>query len=308
MKVKLTLLLALLMVLVSVVPAMAQEDGVQIIGGEDNPEAVRELLGYIAAPYAPTGPVKVYVGQLPEEVPFDLPLPENSRVVGSIISQTGGPAYTQLYLASDLPAEDLITYFQETLPTQEWDLINSNPGGPRGFNAQAVMNAQFCFQGDEAFIDMTAFGSDEGQTRVFAYVALEDAMYPCNQNPQAAPTDDPYLMLPNLETPEGVEIATNYGGGGGGGGGFGFRTASTSTFLRSELTATEIIALYNPQLEAQGWTLVSNSDSPALAGSTWTLTDEDGDIWGAIFSIQASPSQENLYYAEVLIVEGPSQD
>lgn len=312
MKLKWSLLLVLALVLaMTALPAMAQEDSpnVEIIGGEDNPEAVRELLGYIAAPYAPAGPVKVYVGQLPEEVPFELPLAENTRIVGSVISNAGGPMYTQIYLASDLSAEDVTNFYIETLPTQEWALINNNPGGPRGFNAQATTNAQFCYQGDEAFIDMTAFSDDSGETRIFAYVGLEDAFYPCNTNPGQMPTDDPYMLLPNLETPAGIEIATNYGGGGGGGGGYGFRTASTSTFLRSELTAEEILDLYNVQLAEQGWVqTATGSAAEALAGSTWTLTTEEGKTWGAIFSIQASPMQENIFYAEILIVEGPSAE
>lgn len=304
MKFIFTLMLALILA-VSAIPAFAQGGGVEIIGGEDDPEAVRELLTYIAAPYAPAGPVTVYVGSLPEEVPFELPLPENTRIVGSVMSQSGGPAYSQVYLASALSAEELMTYFSENLPTELWEQVNLNSGGPRGFNAPVTANAQFCYQEDEAFLDMTAFTEEDGETRVFGYISLEDAFYPCNSEPGQMPSDDPYMQLPNLETPEGVEIANNYGGGGGGGGGYGFRTASTSTFLRSELNAGEILELYNAQLVEQGWTQVSSTGGEAVAGSNWTLVDENGRTWGGIFSIQASPTEANLYYAEIVIIEAP---
>lgn len=303
-KLPLTLLLALILA-VSAVPAFAQGGEVEIIGGEDNPDAVREMLGYIAAPYAPVGPIKVYVGSLAEEIPFELPLPENTRIVGSVVSQNGGPTYTQLYIASTLAADELVAYFSENLPGEDWEQVNLNPGGPRGFNAPVTATAQFCYQGDEAFLDMTAFSQNDGETRVFGYIGLDDAFYPCNSEPGQMPSDDPYMRLPNLETPEGVEIATNYGGGGGGGGGYGFRTASTSTFLRSELNAGEILELYNVQIIEQGWTQVTSTLDEAIAGSNWTLTDENGRTWGGIFSIQASPTDDNLFYAEILIVEGP---
>ncbi|MBZ0309464.1 MAG: hypothetical protein K8I82_25600, partial [Anaerolineae bacterium] len=170
MKFKLTLILALILAL-SAVPAFAQEGVVEIIGGEDDPDAVRELLGYLAAPYTPTGPVTVYVGSLPADIPFELPQSEHTRIVGSVMSESGGPSYTQVYLASTLPADELLAYFSETLVGDEWEQVNVNASGPRGFNAPLSANAQFCYQGDTAFLDLTAFSQEEGETRAFGYVS-----------------------------------------------------------------------------------------------------------------------------------------
>lgn len=303
---KMKLLLGLLLILtVGALPTMAQDDGgvVQIIGGEDNPEAVRELLTYQIAPNDTTA--TVYVASLPEELPFELPLPEAAHLVGSIVTHygemyAGGPqTYGQIYFSTDQSPEQVIAFYRESL-SEQWEAGIGRPG--YGFTDAPIANQQFCYQDDAFFLDLTAFTLANGQNRVSINYTT-GGQFECMTNISEIPGEGVFVLIPILTSPEGVEIVTSHNdsplqGGGGGG-----NVASVSAFLRSALTADEIATLYQPQLEAQGWTFVNLNHADGFASSTWTLLNEKNEPLGAYLVIRQSPVGENLYHAE-LVIEG----
>lgn len=191
------------------------------------------------------------------------------------------------------------------MTAQNWSIDVGRPGF--GFVSRTTLNQQFCQpDGDRMFLDVTASQDSARQTRVSLQYTWGNA-FECATNVAEAAGQGIYVLIPSLETPEGVTIATSHnepplqGGGGGGGSNF----ANVSAFLRSALNADEIIALYNPQLEAQGWTLVENLTIPGMAASNWTLYDEDGNIFGGMLTLKSSPVGEDLYYAELVIQRKP---
>nr|MBA3870027.1 hypothetical protein [Anaerolineae bacterium] len=66
----------------------AQNTSPRVIGGDD--AALRLLLSHIltSGPY-PDKESVANVGQLPDKLPFDLPLPDDIRVVGSVVHGQG---------------------------------------------------------------------------------------------------------------------------------------------------------------------------------------------------------------------------
>lgn len=302
--------LMLVFLLVGAVPVMAQGGDVEIIGGENDPGALREMLSYMAAPGMVDGSIKIYVGSLPEGDSRNVPLPDDSVITGSIQSKYGYPPddgvlFTQVYYSSPLSPEALIAFYEDTMTAQNWSIDVGRPGF--GFVSRTTLNQQFCQpDGDRMFLDVTASQDLTGQTRVSLQYTWGNA-FECATNVAEAAGQGIYVLIPSLETPEGVTIATSHnepplqGGGSGGGSNF----ANVSAFLRSALTADEIIALYNPQLEAQGWTLVENLTIPGMASSNWTLYDEDGNIFGGMLTLKSSPVGEDLYYAELVIQRKP---
>ncbi len=302
------LILALILTLVSAIPAFAQDGEVEIIGGEENPDAMRELLGYIAAPGMTDGEVKIYVGSLPEGETQNLPLPDGTAITGSIQSQYGTPPddgvlYTQIFFGSDLSPQELITFYKEAMTAQNWIEVLGSPG--YGFVSHLTMSQQFCQEeGDNLFMNVTAVEDTDGRSRVNIQYTWGNS-FECATS--VGETGGIYMLIPALETPEGVVIATSHndpplqGGGGGGGSNF----ASVTAFLRSELSAEQIVALYNPQLEAQNWTPVETLSIESMTVSTWTFTDKEGDLFGGMLSIKRSPVGENLYYAELVIQRKP---
>ncbi|MBZ0309465.1 MAG: hypothetical protein K8I82_25605 [Anaerolineae bacterium] len=302
------LILTLIMVLVGALPVMAQDGEVEIIGGEENPEAMRELLGYLAAPGMNEGIIKIYVGSLPEGDARNLPLPDGTTITGAIQSQYGNPPnngvlYTQIFFSSGLSPQDLVGFYRDSMTEQNWIEVMSNP--QYGFVPQLAESQQFCQQeGDSLFMSVTAQESQAEQTRVNIQYTWGNS-FECEDH--MGELGGIYMLLPALVSPEGVVIATSHntpplqGGGGGGGSNF----ALVSAFLRSELSAEAIIALYDPQLEAHDWTLAESLSIDGMAATTWTFTDQQGDLFGGILTIKSVPVGENLYYAELVIQRKP---
>lgn len=303
MKVRFLLVLGLLTVFLVGIPVAAQEPDVEIIGGEDNPEAVNELLAFHIAPNTIAVKGQIYVASLPAEMPFDLPIPEDARIIGSVVTaygdefMGGAQTFTQIYLQTDADPDEVITFY-ETALGEGWEFGVGSPG--YGFTMEDISNQQFCYNGNEAFFDVTASADFNGSNRITIQYTV-GGNFECATTISEIPGEGAYVLIPVLNTPEGVEIVNSHDEsplqGGGGGGNF----ATISAFLRSEFSAEEIVALYQPQLEAEGWTWVETTAFAGFATSVWTIENEVGNTFEGYLMIRQSPVGNNLYYAELVI-------
>ena len=130
------------------------------------------------------------------------------------------------------------------------------------------------------------------------YVSSADN-YPCT--PDGSFTQDPYRLMPQLETPEGVTLL---GGGSGWGGSSGFQSVSTQAYLESDLPLEDIAAAYNDQLEDFGWQAAGEENGDKVSWSGWTL-EGDGHIWAGTLTLTASPTAANQYSATLTIQDMP---
>src|SRR5437879_1261354 len=87
---------------------------------------------------------QVLVGELPQNLPGEIPLPEGSRVVGSLIR---GPQYATSVVDVELPPEQVLEFLRERLQAAGWQESEFS-GGPRpgGFTVPGLPAAitTFC--------------------------------------------------------------------------------------------------------------------------------------------------------------------
>lgn len=270
-----------------------------VIGGDE--AGLRELLSRTMASYpAYTGMEStIYVGSLPKDLRVELELPADMRVIGSVVRPA--PAPTEIFLDSSQSPDDVVAFFQDSLSSDEWTLVSDFPGG--GFTTTKSASAFFCSDSLETMFNVNAFGYESGSdTRI--YISPIDN-YACDQRGAESMTYDIYTLLPQLQTPEGVELLQ--GSGGGGDGMLGSQSAFTQAFLRSELPLAEITAAYDEQLEAAGWMPVDDEIGDKLAWSGWSITDDEGEIWSGTLTLTASATAPNIYAATLMIQETPDE-
>ncbi|MCB9449966.1 MAG: hypothetical protein H6672_00915 [Anaerolineaceae bacterium] len=272
---------------------------VEIRGG--NAESIREFFARTLRSYGPAGDtIIVYVGSLPDDLPFDLPLPEDARLIGSITHSVY--TSTEIIFDTAVSPKDLVAFYTENLPGDAWRANTNLPVPQGGFVQQETSIGNFCSTTGEFWMTINSTAMDGELTDAHIYISAPGDPSTCGGNEINMATDA-FTMLPELRTPEGVEILPQVSSGGGGGGGFGQRYASMGVVLGTERPLADVLTDYNVQLEGAGWHNVMAESGTGFAWSSWTITDESGVIWGGTLTITASPTSENEFSATITVAE-----
>ena len=238
----------------------------------------------------------IYIGTLPDDLPFELVLPDDAQVVGSIV-RSDSNTY-EIIADTQLEPDAVVDFFTDALP-DTWERIEGPVMSPGGFVEREFTGGLFC--SDDASLNVNVSTTDGEMSDLRLYIVSPADPYMCEGGAEMA-MRDPFMMLPRLETPEGVELLP--GSGGGSGGGFPGRRSATSTAnLATELPLDELAAAYNSQLEAAGWEQTDSAVSGGVAWSGWTFTDDEGALWGGTFTLTANPTNEGEYTAWLMIQE-----
>ena len=244
---------------------------------ESDEQALRLLARrLLSAPY-PGGPaeeVQILVGELPADLPIEVPLPEGARTIGSLVR---GDRSVQIVLDVDQAADAVVAFYREQLETAGWYELDwpMRPGG-FGFGAEAAM-ATFCYSRRGPSLMVTAFEAEGALTDVRLNLQTDPRHLPCTM--LGWPHGPPMSLIPNLRAPT---RATMHGGGGSSGSG---NSWHSTVILETDLDAEALAAHYNEQLQTAGWKLADRGSAGPAAWSTWSFTDDQGDTWAGTLLI-----------------------
>jgi hypothetical protein len=266
---------------------------VEIIGGDE--AALREFISrQVTYPGAEADHITVYLGTLPPELPYELPLPDAVRVIGSV--QQTNDEVLQVIEETSLTPDEVQTFYAEALPAAGWQLADGpNYGG--GFVSDDF-SAMYC-QGEEVFLSFSTGELPDGKTDVRIYIQSSQEYSPCapGQEQYGDPIAD---LIPALKNPPGTRMSSSGGGGGSSG-----SDSYNETHLEGDISAPDAAAYYNDQLTAAGWTLVESGSADGLGWSTWTFTDADGDAWMGTLLVSDIPPGSGKLFAYVRVERVP---
>jgi hypothetical protein len=244
------------------------------------------------------GRTQVLLGQIPS-LPVDFPLPEGSRVLGTLIH---GPEHAEIILDMPSPPEQVITFYKERLEADGW----VEPETFRGHRQSGFTHAGFpgemnsitlCKDINTPGFNIQAFSGRGTMTDVRIDIAGGE-FSPCGQQrgPKSRRMERHgfYDLIPALAPPEG---ARQTGGGGSGGS----DSASSRATLETDVELNALLPHYAKQLEAAGWIKQDEGQSGPFAWNAWAFQDEDNEPWHGTFFILKSPGKQREYslYAEV---------
>lgn len=247
----------------------------------------------IAARYpAPPGEsLRLLVGQLPPDLPFDLPLPEGTRVLGSLLQ--GDAHIANMVLMTDLLPDQVVEFYRERLKAAGWSEEESM-GQQRGFVQSGSMSpslAQF-FLGDTGpLLIVTSFSDPDGRS------TAEVLLNPGGRGSSFArrrmgAAHDVWSVLPTIRPPAGARQSVEGASGGND------RVISTAR-LETALDLSTLAVHYHTQLEYGGWERTDAGESGPIAWSAWTFTDEQGEPWRGLFFILKQPDVAERYLLQV---------
>jgi hypothetical protein len=269
----------------------------------DPVEAMRELAVRIIQPAyirfvtqpRPSGPPELLPGQLPPNPPIPLPVPEGSRIIGTVV-QNGEPT-TVLDVA--LSPDAALAFYRERMAALGWtqqqmpEYHQQHGGFTESTPRHPIQSMQFFVGPRGPSLRMTVTLDPEQGPLTEVHLAFDTTPDP-TQGPWRRHWNAFENMVPPLEPPDGAE--QRFGGGGGGGGDW--RSSAT---LRTDLDLPAIAPHYDAPLAQAGWQRSRNGITPPVAWSTWTFTDEDGEPWRALLVILQHPEVEHQYLLDLRV-------
>jgi hypothetical protein len=251
-------------------------------------------------------------GQLPDQLPVDIPFPEGSRVLGSLISN---PESINMFLDTHLSPEQVLTFYRQRMEALGWqttDIFQPNRGGLMPTGARSRGGNETFYKGlrdpsltvnglgiSSAWVDEFNRNRSGPVLTVNAYPgkgSTTDLRLNLNMNGPFPPGPPRHMrglpsrnivsLLPALEAPEG----SNMTGGGSGGS---LNGAHSEITIETNIDLSTLAVHYKTQLEQAGCVLTEEGQNGSLAWITWTLKEDD-ELWHGFFFILKELDQE--YY------------
>ena len=259
------------------------ETTIEVVGGDE--EALREFIRQWVVPVYPDGSsqgITVYIGSTPNDVPYELPIPADSRTIGSI---TGTWVDYMLIFDSNLTAESVHEFYEQSLIDKGWKEAPTMQGG--GFTSQSYLYKTYCYEENEAALGVETPSGLNDKTSIRLTLDLSPDPHMCSADPNYGST---YIsVIPELKAPKGIAVQ-------GTGAGSSDRDANVSANLKGNLTAAEVVDFYNEQLRAAGWEMQNDNQGEGAAWSQWTFQDEQRNDWiGALMVMEASAESDTLF-------------
>lgn len=127
------------------------EKSIEIVGG--NEKSLREFINQWLIPVYPDGSsqdITVYISSMPKDIPYDLPTPDDARIIGSI---TGNWADYLLIFDTSLTSKSIHEFYAQSLIEKGWHEAPTNQG-QSGFISQSDLYSGYCYENDAAFLSI----------------------------------------------------------------------------------------------------------------------------------------------------------
>lgn len=234
-------------------------------------------------------------GHLPPN--FDLPIPEGSEVLGSVVIPTENGGTTHVVL--DVPGEpdDVFSSLTHALARRGWrdesrgitdsGFVSSRFGPPS--------SALFCSETESASLNVSAFPLRDGLTDLRFILLNNVGQSHCDlEPPTRVESSRGETPLPTLTAPPAVQQSGV--GSGGGISSNGVRNFHTEADLVGSISVEQAEAHYREQLTEAGWTLIDNNTAGPSAWSTWRFADDSETVWGAMLLVTKIPEAEDSLF------------
>lgn len=261
------------------------ENSIEIVGG--NEESLREFIKQWLMPGYPDGSsqkMTVYIGSTPNDIPYDLPTPDDAHTVGSI---TGGWIDYLLIFDTSLPPKSIQEFYAQSLSDKGWHEAPANEG-QGGFVSQSDSYRGYCHEDDSAFLNVETPSTSDEKTTFRLNLDISPDPYNCD----AAAVSSGYSyekLIPQLEAPNGTLIQGSGSSGSD-------RDSEVTASMQSDLSPVELVEFYDQQLLDSGWKMQDSGNGEGAAWSHWTFTDEQETHWlGTLIVLKASTESDRLF-------------
>ncbi len=268
---------------------------------QENETQLRELALRLLAPAfrAEAGDAQLLAGSLPASLPFELPLPEHSRIVGSFIS---GPETVQVVLDADQSPDEIVVFYKDRMQAAGWFEPEAlrrqrqhREGGFVDSRHHQVTYVTFCQGQRGPALGVSVFKEEgkSGKTEVRLHIDARSRFSPCMQSSEIFM--EVSRLIPSLQPPLDAQQHDD------GGSNSEFATSFAILDVKDGLALAELSSHYARQLEQAGWQRTGEGSNEVIAWHSWEFSAREGERWQGAFTLQHVPGMGQQYYVQVHI-------
>lgn len=223
-------------------------------------------------------------GQLPENLPVKVPLPDKAQVLGSSMYSSGNG---QILLDAPQSRSEVFDFYSRRLSSSGWENIsNSYAESTKGFvESNFVKPMAFCFRSSQdTELTINANPVEKGLTDVRINLNSGRSGTKCQQYPGSD------IPLPTLIAPPNTRLIDATGGGG-------ENSFDSRVKLETKLDSKSLAAHYDPQFQSAAWKRLDAGHSGTTAWSRWELKDKKGNSWHGFLYLSKLENEPNQYSA-----------
>jgi hypothetical protein len=226
---------------------------------------------------------RLFVGKIPENLPLELPVPEQTEVLGTLARNA---STVDIVLESTLTAKEIQSFYRTRLTALGWqepdEDLPYHPGGfvrhpgpppqmPDSFLRHTIT---FCHDASGAGLAITVFPQEDHTTRVRLELALERYRNRCAELARIRQQAQGMMpkLIPYLFPPPGAQQHSRSSGGG-------WREVDRAAVLTTTLGLQDVAEHYGEQLHRAGWTQTGQGVSGPLAWQTWHCISDEQQLW-----------------------------
>ncbi len=245
-------------------------------------------------------PVQLLPGDLLDDLPITLPIPDGATVVGSISYPSLQNAYdhrgrrvTILFDAAMQP-EDILAYYRDRLLADGWRLMQPRMTPESGFRFDrppAREASLFCRSESGPALWVYVHAVPHALTQVHVEIDMTTRHSPCRQQGHPDAQWQPPLHIPVLRyPPDATPVAGSWGSQGSSA-----QAAHADAVVRTRIGLAALTTYIEEQLVTAEWKRQSGGIDGALAWSVWSVHDAQGFPWRGVLYIARRPDQEHQF-------------
>lgn len=236
--------------------------------------------------------VQIIVGRLPDQLPVEVPLPENSRILGSYVNLQWQTIYIEF--DTDLPVNSIFDFYRERLLSSGWHSPET-PMSLGGFYPNLSTNrAIFCRSHRGPSLSIYASTLPHQLTQVSLGINSDLNNRSCAKISSYRGLYEFYELIPNLTPPVNAKQFGLQGGSGN-------ENANSRTMLETDLDLLSVMSHYQTQLEQVGWTCFEQGHGETFAWSTWRLSNQKEENWYGLFFVFKMIENPLQYLLEIQV-------
>jgi hypothetical protein len=245
---------------------------------DENSDLIKRILRTSDSPSGRIQDVSLLVGEIPENISPEIPFPEGSKIIGSMVRNHS----IEIVMNSNLTQDQIFKFYQDRMEELNWSEIGEDDFGPtRGFLPDMSCRT-FCQGEASPSVTVCAYPGNVTDLRI---ILDSDTPNACSQYPDI----DWPKPLPRLIAPTGSNMhPADYSSGD--------ESVFSSGILETDLNTISLMDHYSSQIRKGGWNIEENGSYGLSSWSTWNFTDEEGQNWIGSFLILDSSHDTKKHF------------
>lgn len=240
------------------------------------------------------------IGRLPANLPVELPIPNNAKVLATLIRRA---TYSEIVLDVPQSAAQIRAFYRDRLKTAGWKPVGitnfSQPGFLTSDQESGILasNLSFCKGSAGPQISVAIDAEENAPTDVRLY--LDTSAEACVSEAAEADTLTQLRQsypIPSLEAPPNVKVTSaNLGDSG--------QNVISTAQIETKLGSAPLHDAYAQQLTQAGWTKTTVEQGRVGGWSWWSLKNAEGQTWKGLLTFTPIEGAQNQYAGVFLLIK-----